>query len=297
MKKDAQERALGLAAAIAASVLGGAVIVATRVLASTVDPVVLAALRYVIGALLLVPATMLIGKIRITRNDYLPIAALGVLIFTLVPYLLNLGLHYTSATRGAIALSTLPLSTAVLAALLRIERLTVPTCVGVVLATIGVVTALSERDLAAGPARAWIGDLILIMTALLGSFYNLLVRPLMQRNGALATTACAMVAGVFALMTTTVISGQWQWPHLSVMHWSIVAFLGVFGAAANFWLWSYALSHTPPTQVAITTTLSPVTAGLLGWGLLGEAVSVRSLFGLAAVVLGIIIAVRGRLVR
>lgn len=294
MNNDSQISTMGLAAAVAASVLGGAVIVAIRAMAFRIDPVWLAALRYGIGAVLLVPMAMATGKFRIAPKDIWPIAGLGVLIFALVPYLLNLGMQFTSATRGAIAISTLPFMTALIAAALRIQRLTLRKLAGVVLAMIGVIAALSENDRGSAPAGAWIGDLVLLLTALLASFYNLLARPYMQRNGALTATTFAMLVGTLVLVFATLVSGQFELPRLSAEHWWIIAFLGVFGAAANFWLWSYALSHAPPTQVAITTTLSPLTAGVLGWGVLGEVLSLQSMAGLAAVVIGIAVTVRGR---
>ena len=46
--------------------------------------------------------------------------------------------------------------------------------------------------------------------------------------------------------------------------------LGVFGGAAAFYLWVYALERTTPTRVANTMTVNPIAASLLAAALIGE---------------------------
>ncbi|WP_449231343.1 EamA family transporter [Azospirillum doebereinerae] len=76
--------------------------------------------------------------------------------------------------------------------------------------------------------------------------------------------------------------------------WLAVAYLGVFGGAAIFCLWAFALGRTKPTRVAVSVTINPVTASLVGAGLLGEPRRWNLLAGLAMVALGIGIATMGR---
>ena len=287
MIRGVRTQTQGLAAAIVANVLGGAVMVATRAVTTSIDPLLLATLRYLIGALILVPISFWVRHARIARRDWPAVAALGVLIFALVPYLLNVALQYTTASRGAIALSTYPLFTALFAAVLRIEAISARTLVGVFLAMAGVAIALSERTSGGAHALAWVGDLTMLTAAALGSLYSVLSRDLLQRYGSLTVTSGAMIAGTLALSVTALFFGQLKMPHLPATDWGMIGFLGLFGAAASFWLWSFALRHSAPTPVAITVTLNPVTAVLLGWGLLGEPKSVNTLVGLLAVVAGI----------
>ena len=70
------------------------------------------------------------------------VAGLGVLYFALFPILFNASLIFTTAARGALALSTLPLLTMVVGALLGSEALTMRKSIGVVIATLGVALAL-----------------------------------------------------------------------------------------------------------------------------------------------------------
>jgi threonine/homoserine efflux transporter RhtA len=69
-----------------------------------------------------------------------------------------------------------------------------------------------------------------------------------------------------------------------------VFYLGLFGSALTFYLWAFALSRTTPTRVAISVTVNPITAALVGAVLLDEPIRWNLIAGLVAVFLGIWIA-------
>jgi drug/metabolite transporter (DMT)-like permease len=72
--------------------------------------------------------------------------------------------------------------------------------------------------------------------------------------------------------------------------WLAVILLGVFGGAAAFYLWVYALERTTPTRVANTMTVNPITASLIAALVIGEAIGLSLLVGMAAVFAGIWVA-------
>lgn len=73
--------------------------------------------------------------------------------------------------------------------------------------------------------------------------------------------------------------------------WLAVGFLGIFGGAVTFLLWSFALEKTTPTLVGISITVNPIAAGLFGALALGEPVSASLVAGLVTVAAGILLAV------
>jgi drug/metabolite transporter (DMT)-like permease len=111
-------------AAVASSGLGGTSIGATRYLVNAIGPLAIGSFRFGIGFLLLLPVAWLQGGPWPERRDWLGTAGLGVLYFALFPILFNASLIFTTAARGALALSTLPLLTMLVgAALGRARRL------------------------------------------------------------------------------------------------------------------------------------------------------------------------------
>src|SRR4051812_47399573 len=124
----------GVLAAILSTALGGTAIVATRFLAGAADPMTIGVLRFGGGAVLLLPLALLKGERWPGTRDWPAVIGLALLFFVLFPVLFNAALIYTTAARGALAISTTPLITMVVAALLRIEVLTARKSIGLVLA-------------------------------------------------------------------------------------------------------------------------------------------------------------------
>src|SRR5262249_4867651 len=83
----------------------------------------------------------------------------------------NIAMSYTTAARASLALSTLPLQTMVVGALLGIEPLTKRKTLGVCVAILGVFAALAS-GLRAAPSGAWRGELIMTGAVLCMAFYN-----------------------------------------------------------------------------------------------------------------------------
>jgi len=114
---------------------------------------------------LLLPLALLKGERWPRQRDWPAGIGLGLLFFVLFPVLFNATLIYTTAARGALALSTTPLITMLVAALLRIEPLTLRKSVGLVLAMGGVVIALAAslsvplQELGAAMLSCWPGPL------------------------------------------------------------------------------------------------------------------------------------------
>src|SRR5215470_16885146 len=129
---------LGVLAAVLSSAVGGMNTAVTRFAIGATDPVTLAALRFGLGFMLLLPIALTLRSRWPQRRDWIGVVCLGILFFGIFMALFNLSLRYTTAARGALALATLPLMTMVVGAALRIEALTVRKTSGVLVAMAGV---------------------------------------------------------------------------------------------------------------------------------------------------------------
>jgi drug/metabolite transporter (DMT)-like permease len=280
----------GVLAAVFSSGLGGTSIGATRYLVHAIDPLAIGSFRFGIGFLLLLP----FAALRETRwpplQDWLATAGLGVLYFALFPILFNASLIFTTAARGALALSTLPLLTMLVGALLGSEVLTARKSTGVVVAMAGVVLALLS-SLSAAPVSAWRGDLLMVAAALCMALYSIWSRPFIRRAGPIPFTALAMGVGAALL----IIVSWWRGSFLPAAEfgssqWLAAFYLGAFGAALTFYLWAFALQRTTPTRVAISVCVNPVTASVVAAILLSEPLHWNLVGGIVAVFAGIWIA-------
>ena len=281
---------LGVLAAMLSSAIGGTSVAATRYVVGATDPITLGAMRLGIGFLGLLPLALLQREPWPARADWPGVAGLGLLFFGLFPLLFNASLIFTTAARGALALSTLPLLTLAVAASLGIEPLTRRKTIGVLIAMGGVALALAS-GLAVAPPRAWLGDLLMMAAALCMALFSVWSKSLIQRSGPTRFTAMAMAAGALALLGLSGASGGLQrLAEAQPAHWLAFAYVGLIGSALAFYLWSFALARTTPTRVAISVTVNPVSAALTGAVLLGEPIAWNVIMGLAAILLGICVA-------
>jgi drug/metabolite transporter (DMT)-like permease len=281
---------LGVVIALLSSAIGGTAAAVTRYLVSSADPITLAMLRWGFGFLCVLPAAILLRVRWPARADWPAVAALGSCFFGLFFVLYNVAIGYTTAARASLALSTLPLQTMVVGALLGIEPLTARKSIGVAIAMVGVFAALAS-GLAAAPPGAWRGELIMTGAVLCMAFYNVWSRPFIQRSSALGFLTVGMGAGAAALLLVGTLTG-----HLTVLsgfgvkEWLASLYLGVAGGALAFILWVLALERATPTRVANTMTVNPVAAALLATVLVGEPITFNLIVGLIAVFSGIWIA-------
>jgi drug/metabolite transporter (DMT)-like permease len=280
----------GVLIAVVSSSLGGTAAAVTRYLVGSADPITLAILRWGIGFLCVLPIALLFRVRWPPRSDWIAVTALGVCFFGLFFVLYNVAVSYTTAARASLALSTLPLQTMIIGALLGIEPLTRRKTLGVCVAVFGVFAALAF-GLSAAPLGAWRGELIMIGAVFCMAFYNVWSRPFIQRSSALGFLTVGMGAGAVALTAVGLLTGRLAVLNTFGMpHWIAGLYLGVGGGALAFILWVMALERATPTRVANTMTLNPVAAGLLGTQLVGEPITLNLILGMVAVFAGIWIA-------
>jgi len=281
---------LGMLAAIFSSAIGGMTTAVTRFAIGGTDPITLAALRFSLGFVCLLPVALALRSRWPQRGDWMGVASLGVLFFAIFFSIFNLSLRYTTAARGALALSILPLLTMVVAALLRIEPLTARKTFGVFVAVGGVAIALIA-GLSQAPAGAWRGDLIMVGGSLCMALYSVWSRPFIARSSPLTFLTAGMGSGAACLAFVASMNGGLSASvGFSLSQWIAILYLGSLGAGLTFFLWVFALERTTPTRVASTITINPITASLLAALLIGEPIGANVLVGVVGVGVGIWIA-------
>ena len=292
---------LALLAAAATGVQVGAAIVASRYVVAEVPPLTLALLRYAIGVLCLlpfVPAAMRAARARGVgwppARDLATMALLGIGQFGILIALLNYGLQHMGAGRAALLFSLFPLLTMLLAVAVGRERFRPGTALGVALSIAGVALSLAPRLMhESGAAHTWSAETAVLGAALLGAACSVAYRPYLQRYPTLPVSALAMGASVLFLVVLALLLEQWprRVLQMGAGTWWPVLFIGV-SSGVGYLLWLYALKHESPTRVAVFLALNPVTAALLGWGLLGEPVDAWGWAALACIAMGLWLATR-----
>ena len=213
---------VGVLAAVTSSALGGVAGGTTRFAIGSSDPVTLGVFRFGVGFLLLLPIALVLRTKWPRGRDWLAVAALGIMYFAFFVVLFNLAFRYTTAARGSLALSTLPLMTMLVGAAFGVEALDSRKSVGVTIAMAGAAVAL-VTGLADAPAGAWRGDLIMIAATLVMALYaatlvialyNVWSRPFIVRSSPLAYVTAGMGFGAACLVAALqafMVRNGWRW--------------------------------------------------------------------------------------
>lgn len=147
-----------------------------------------------------------------------------------------------------------------------------------------------------GGYGVWLGTVAVIAAAFswaVGSLYGL--RSPVPKSS-LLTAGMQMLSGSFALFLVSLIRGEWSTfdpGAISGRSWFAVGYLIVFGSLVGFTAYSWLLKNAQPSMVATYAYVNPVVAVVLGWIILGEALTLPMLIG-AVIVIGSVVLITGR---
>jgi drug/metabolite transporter (DMT)-like permease len=287
------------AGAFTAAILFGASVVAVRVAVQDIPPLALAILRFGQGGFLLLLLLFIWARdlLRIGWRDVPYLILLGAIFFTIFPVTFNISLRLTEASRGAMMLATMPLWSVLLARIAKRERLSPRQMCGVLLAFAGVGVVLAERGLTfVGISLSLVGDALMLVTALCGAVYGVLAKRMLTRYNAMTVTAYTMMFGTLLLVPAAFLEDPSSaMARIRIDTVMLVLFLGIFGGAIGYFLWTFALTRLSPTQVAVYVNLNPMIATLLGATLLAEKLTGIFIAGFVAVLGGVLLVnLRGR---
>jgi probable blue pigment (indigoidine) exporter len=98
--------------------------------------------------------------------------------------------------------------------------------------------------------------------------------------GALTLTAWQLTAGGLLLVPVALLI-EGPPPALGGSAVAGYLYLGAVGTAAAYWLWFRGISRLPATSVSFLALLSPLSAAVIGWAALGQALTPLQLAGMA----------------
>ncbi len=274
-----------LAACLSTS-FGGASFVAIRFLVTETDPVTIAFLRNAGAALVLTPIAFALVRRWPNTRELLIIGVMGAVFFGVLQFLFSNAMTFTTSGRAAMTYMSAPFLTLGIAALFRIERPTPFKVVGILVASAGVVIALGQSS--AAPPNAWIGDLLVLLGAIITASYNVWSNRWLRRHEPLVVVVTGVLPGTLLLFLVAQALGEPTIaPELSTTGWLAVGFIGFFGAAVSYMLWLWALRYTTPTLVSVALPMNPLMALLWGAVLLGEPVTASMIIGFVLIIVGI----------
>ena len=252
-------------------------------------PLLFAAFRYDVAAILLLGYAVVTaggrGWVPTGRNNVAAIAAGGVFLVA-GNGLLFVGQQTVPSGIAAILQALVPIVTALWALVLLDERLSAMGTLGVIVGFVGI-GLIVRPDPGNLTGSDTLGRLLVVGQVVSVSLGGVLIqraRPSMER---VAMTGWAMLVGGVVLHALSFAAGE-PAPTALVDPIAIgtVVYLGVFSTAIAFVIYFTVLSERGAFEVSLVTYLVPIVATVAGVFLLGESIGPLSVLGFAIVFVG-----------
>jgi drug/metabolite transporter (DMT)-like permease len=263
-----------------------------------VPPLVIAAYRLTLAALILTPIVLHSRRAelrRLTRRDW-RWALLSGLFLALHFAAWISSLEHTTVTSSVVLVSTGPIWVALLSWLIWRERLTRPIVIGLIIAVLGgMLVGLSDSaELGFSGWQLW-GDFLALAGAWFVAGYLLIGRQLRDRMSLLTYiyivygSAALWLIGLAALSGASFTRQADGQPYpASAYVWMLL--LAILPQLVGHSSYNYALRFLPPTYVAIVTLAEPIGSSILAFLLLREVPPGLTVVGAIVILIGIGIA-------
>ena len=265
-------RALAIVGVILVMVVWGSTFVITKAAVAEIPPFTLAALRFLIASIVLVPLALARGGLaRLPRPiPVMPLvwmAATGIVIFTVG---FNYGLMFGSASQGALIFALVPAAVVVCAVIGLGESVSKRRTAGILLSVGGValVAVTGERDTAA--PNPVLGAVWMLGAVVAWGVYTVTAKRLADADQ-IVVIACISVIGTLMLAplaTVELVQSPISAPSLQA--WLGVLYLSVVASAVAYLVYSLVLRELDAGLVGAFTNLDPIVGVLTAVLFLGE---------------------------
>ncbi|ELZ42547.1 hypothetical protein C471_03778 [Halorubrum saccharovorum DSM 1137] len=273
----------------ALALLWGGSFVAIEVGLDYYPPVLYAAYRFDLAALVLVSYVLLTesGPLPRTRGDLAAIGFSGGLSVAANNSLLFVGQQYTTSGIASITYSLVPIATAAVAAVwIGGSDLDARGALGVVLAFVGV-GLVAQPDPASLGGGVTIGVGLISIGVLAVAVGSVGLRTVETSFSSIALTGWAMLFGGLLIHGLSLGLGEAQQPPVTAPRPLVaLAFLGLCSSAVAYTIYFTLLDRLGPFEINLVSYVVPVVATVTGAVLLAEPITPLTVAGFAVIVTG-----------
>ena len=287
----ASDRGYGTAAAITVAIIWGLSFVAASMVLTTLSPVILATVRFIIAAAIYSPVIVWEYRRgnRPSLADLRELALFGFLSISIYFWLQYTGVQYAGAGVSAVLVTGLiPVLTGLAGTVVLREKFNLRRGFGVALGLAGVaLIALPKLLVSNVDWLFFVGVACLLGNAVCWSLYSTLSRRLMKRIGKpLMVTAYTTLWGMIFLLPMSLTSDWGAVSALTASQWVSILYLAVVCSTGGYFLWNYALSKTEAVKASVWLYLEPVAAFIGSFALFGIVPTPLTMLGGAAILIG-----------
>jgi drug/metabolite transporter (DMT)-like permease len=286
-------RTLVIASFAAVYIIWGSTYLAIRIVVETLPPFLSAAARFLVAGALLFAFLKWRGVPTLDRRQWRHAALTGTLLLIGGNGLVMWAEKTIPSGLTALLIALSPVWFALLEwARPNGTRPQVRTIAGIMVGFAGVLMLVSSPGSASVGQSQWLGALALMVAGISWASGSLYSKYNPNAASAWMNSAAQMICGGAGLLLVGMVLGEpfkADWSRVTPRSLAALGYLIVFGSWIGFSAYVYLLKVCKPSTVSTYAYVNPVIAVLLGWLILGEALSARMVWGAAVVLAGVVI--------
>jgi drug/metabolite transporter (DMT)-like permease len=227
---------------------------------------------------------------KLHKKDILPIFFLGFFGVMVYHFGLNYGQELISPGAASLIIATIPVFIIILALIFLKERIGLRKLFGIIIALSGVVIISVWGTQEATIEIEYIfAALAVLFAAMMGAFYTIGGKKLLERYDGLSLTVYAMLLGSIGLIPFLSKSLIDEVAAMSTNTWLAVIFLGACSTIVGYVIWYVALEMKTASEISVYLYAVPVISTIVSYFMLGYKITELFVLGGLFVIAGLII--------
>jgi len=285
-----------IAAFVAVYVIWGSTYLGIRVAIETLPPFSMAGVRFLIAGVILYGVARLRGASPPSRDHWRGALLVGAFLFLGGNGLVVWAEQTVPSGLTALLIATEPLWVVILAWMGRESiRPTRATVTGIAFGLAGVALlvgwGIGDPEATVHP----IGAVALVIASASWARGSLIARDVLSPRSPALLAGMQMMCGGALLLLAGTVTGEWSGFALgavSARSWIAFAYLLLIGSLVAFTAYSWLVRNVSPSRASTYAFVNPVVAVFLGWAILGELITLRTIAATVVIVTGVVLIVR-----
>ncbi len=198
-------------------------------------------------------------------------------------------LEFTSASQAGVITSTMPLLTAIGAAIFLKERISKKMVIGMILAMSGAIWLSLSANVQEYAPNPILGNFLESLAMVCAAGYAISLKYLSQKFSAFVLTAFQAFGGAIFFLPLGIFEWQSVGFAIDMKSFLAVLYLGTVVTMGGYGLFNYALTLAPASKVSVFINLIPAFTLILAFIILDERLNSYQLMATGVIFLGVII--------
>jgi drug/metabolite transporter (DMT)-like permease len=270
-------------------IIWGTTYLVLRVAVTNFPPFLFSAIRQVIAGIILLLIVIYFMKEKWpSKNVWVAQAFAGLLMITLGNGLVAWGELYVNSGLASIICSSMPIWVLLINLFLSPnEKPTWKTLLGIGLGLLGIVLIFGQ-DLSGFSTHGYaLGILAIIVANISWAYASVWVKKHHQKSSPFINAAIQMLCGGILLALFSPLVDDYNTIHWNNTFFNAMLYLIFIGSLVAYSCYAYAIKHLPMTLVSMYAYINPIVAVFLGWLVLTEPITTKTLFSMLIILIGI----------